>query len=183
MLRCGLTCTPPARTIVDLAQLATRAELVAWWTTAVVRREVSVDGVLAVAARLHHRGGTGLVHEVAVELGPEFESFLEVVLGGGLGVGRGGWWVPQLTIRHRGRVVARADFADPSTRTIVEADGFAFHGSTAQQRRDRQRDRLLARIGDWQTLRYGADDILRRLTATLEEIEAVRALRARRLAS
>jgi hypothetical protein len=177
LLRDGLPVTPVDRTLVDLAQILSHDDAMAAFTSAIVQRLTTVNHVLCVAGELPHRAGTGLVRRLAYELSPEFESCLELELGRGLRVRGWTYWTPQLRIIDTsGRVLARADFGDPVTRTRLEVDGFAYHGLPEQQQRDKARDRLLARSG-WLTLRFGASDIRDRLDQTLDEIGAVRAAR------
>lgn len=66
-------------------------------------------------------------------------------------------------------MLAVLDFACPRTRLAVEVDGWAFHGSKAQQQADRFRDRRLLRLG-WRTVRYTTEDVLRRPQQSLAEL-------------
>lgn len=178
VVRDDLPLTPPARTVSDLGQILERPALRVLFAEAVRRGDTSVDRVLHAADRVHHKAGTGLVREVAKELAPEFESFLELRLGEGFTARGLTWWQPQCPVYDRdGRLVARGDFGDNVSRTLIETDGFAYHGSPAQQARDKARDRKLARIGGWLTLRYGAVDVLEHLDETIDEAEAIRTAR------
>jgi very-short-patch-repair endonuclease len=76
-----------------------------------------------------------------------------------------------------GRVVARADFADPVCMLVVEVDGWAYHGSRSQQQQDKRRDRRLAGLG-WQTLRFTTEDVVGRIDSVVAEIIDVRAARS-----
>jgi very-short-patch-repair endonuclease len=53
----------------------------------------------------------------------------------------------QLEIRHGGRVVARADFAWPAQRVILEADGYLYHSTPRAFERDRSRRNTLEVAG------------------------------------
>jgi very-short-patch-repair endonuclease len=176
--------TSPARTVVDLAQFLERAELVEAFSYALQRRSVTVDSVLRTAAVVHHRAGTEQLRAVARELSPEFESYLEVLVGGAFRRRGLRCWIPQYIVRSPGgRFLARSDFADLESRTLLEADGFAYHGSKRQQARDKARDRMLARHG-WLTVRLVTEEVLTALEPSLDEVEVIRAVRrAERMAA
>jgi very-short-patch-repair endonuclease len=176
-MREGLPVTAVDRTLVDLAQVHTHQDVLDAFTSAIVHRLTTVDRVVRAAAGLHNRTGTGLIRDLAHELSQEFESHIEVELGKALRAR--GWthWTPQLrVVGSRGRLLARADFGDPLTKTLLEVDGFAYHGLPEQQQRDKARDRRLGR-GGWLTLRFSATEVRDRLEETLDEIAAARSTR------
>jgi hypothetical protein len=173
----GVRVTDAARTLVDLGQLLDRDQLVTAMTHALREKLCSLDEIGDNLFLLAHKAGTGLVREVSVELGPGFESFLEVVLGRGFIAGGVLGLIPQYEIHDAdGTLVAVADFADEEARLIFEADGWAAHGSPWQQARDRRRDRALLMRG-FQTVRYVTDDIMRTLPATVRDARMIRAMR------
>ena len=53
------------------------------------------------------------------------------------------------------------DFCWPSQRLVVEADGFAYHSSRDDYRRDRRRMNELERLG-WRVLRFSWEDVTQR---------------------
>ena len=65
--------------------------------------------------------------------------------------------VPQFEIRRDGRFLARADFAWPEQRVILEYDG-AWHADTAQLHRDRKRLNTLIDQG-WKVYHATAADL------------------------
>ncbi|HSK26095.1 MAG TPA: type IV toxin-antitoxin system AbiEi family antitoxin domain-containing protein [Jiangellales bacterium] len=172
-----LRVTEAARTVVDLGQLLDRDQLTAAMTHVLRERMCTLAQIEDELAELTHKAGTGLVREVVTELSPGFESYLEIVLGKGFARCGMQDLQPQLHIVDPdGTLIAIADFADKEARLLYEADGWAAHGSPAQQARDRRRDAALLERG-WQTVRYGTDDILRHLSATLAQARSIRASR------
>jgi len=173
----GVRVTTAARTLVDLGQLLDRDELVTAMTHALRERMCTLDQIDDILDLLAHKAGTGLVREVSVELGPGFESFIEVVLGRGFIAGGVLGLTPQFKIYDPdGSLVAIADFGDEEARLLFEADGWAFHGGPWQQARDRRRDRQLLLRG-WQTVRYVTNDIMCRLPDTVRDARMIRAVR------
>jgi predicted transcriptional regulator of viral defense system len=59
----------------------------------------------------------------------------------------------------QGRIIARADFAWPRERLIVEVDGFEFHSSRADYRKDRRRWNAFTRM-NWRVLRFSWEDVV-----------------------
>jgi len=173
MARDGLLLTPPVRTLVDLAQVLAREDLSAAIMRGLQLRLCTLEKVQALAPVFRTRAGAADLAAVLVELSPEFESHLEVLLGGGLNRAGLTRLHPQYKIRDgSGRVVARSDLADVVTKTAVEADGFACHGTPEQRARDERRDRALARLG-WLTVRCGTHDIVSNLAETVADVIAI----------
>jgi very-short-patch-repair endonuclease len=67
----------------------------------------------------------------------------------------------QYRVREHGQEVARVDFCWPEQRLVVEADGYAFHSSRDDYRRDRRRMNDLERLG-WRVLRFSWEDVTQR---------------------
>ena len=65
---------------------------------------------------------------------------------------------PQFRVMDGTRLVGRFDFAYPSARLIIEADGYRWHAGGAAWQRDRTRDNALNRLG-WTVLRFTAEDL------------------------
>jgi hypothetical protein len=132
-----------------------------------------LEKVEAVARTFRTRAGAADLTAVLAELQPEFESYLEERLGGGLHAAGLTRLEPQYEIRDdSGRLVARADLADVITKTDVEADGFAYHGLPEQRARDARRDKALGRLG-WMTVRCSTEDIVRNLSETVSDVIAI----------
>ena len=71
---------------------------------------------------------------------------------------------PELQLRvhdERGGLVARVDFAWPQARLVVEVDGFAYHSSREDVRKDHARAVRLTLLG-WRVLRFGWEDVVGR---------------------
>ena len=155
----GLACTGVARTLLDLARVLPLDEAV-----------VVADSALRLGAvrweRLSHlggamgRGATGprRVHQhLDPRSGSVLESLLRVLLA------EAGLPAPltQYRVLDHGDEVARVDFCWPGARLVVEADGYAFHSSRDDYRRDRRRMNELERLG-WRVLRFSWEDVTQR---------------------
>ncbi|HEV7209308.1 MAG TPA: type IV toxin-antitoxin system AbiEi family antitoxin domain-containing protein [Mycobacteriales bacterium] len=170
--RSGWPVTSPARTWVDCARAMDERLLEGCLANGMQRGLITprdVDRVLAVA---HHRAGTGLARRILIKFHPEWESLLSAALGRLL-EGAGIVLQPgyQLILPD-GQLVAVLDFADVVRRVAVEADGWAYHGSQAQQQRDRERDRMLLRLG-WRTVRFTSTDIGEHPGQLIDDLRAV----------
>lgn len=64
----------------------------------------------------------------------------------------------QFVVRKGGRFIARADFAWPAAKLVVEIDGFGPHSGRDAFQRDRRRQNALVNEG-WKVLRFTVDDI------------------------
>ena len=63
----------------------------------------------------------------------------------------------------------RLDFAHPETKTAVELDGYAYHSSTKQFTRDRQRYRDLIRHG-WKLFPFSGREVMSDVTRCVNEV-------------
>jgi Protein of unknown function (DUF559) len=175
--RGGLPVTPPARTVVDLAMCFGRDVLRDAIADVLLRRICTLGHVQTDVNRLTRRKGHAVLRATVAEFRPEFESVLEELVSSGFRRRAVPGFEPQYVVRDRlGCSLARVDFADAALKLAVEADGWAHHGSRAQQRRDKRRDRRLVQEG-WLVLRFTADEILGNLDAVIDEIQAVRSTR------
>jgi very-short-patch-repair endonuclease len=68
--------------------------------------------------------------------------------------------VRQYEVRHNRRLVARVDFAYPHANLAIEADGYHFHASAPDWRRDRMRQNALTSLG-WIVYSVTWDDTVR----------------------
>jgi hypothetical protein len=77
----------------------------------------------------------------------------------------------QLRIEDEGRLVARVDFAWPSARLVLEADGFAFHSSRRDFCSDRRRRNRLVLLG-WTVLHVTWEDVVADPDAVVQMVAA-----------
>jgi very-short-patch-repair endonuclease len=159
----NLRVTTVARTVVDLASVIGGHALELALESALRGRLVTLDQVRDALERSspNHRGRAGLRHLLDRHPGRPAESALEVLvwrvlLKGGLPPP-----VRQYAIRNRGRLLARVDFAYPHAKIAIEADGYRFHSSAPDWKRDRERQNALLRLG-WSVYRVTWDDASRR---------------------
>lgn len=147
--------TPPARTIVDLAQCLDERALNAVLLSAVRKQRATAQAVEAAAAGLHGRAGLAVLHRVTGLWTPQRESLLEDGLYDDIrSVLPASDVERQYDVRDRsGRLLGRADIAAPGLRLAFEADGLLFHSTDAQIAADQRRDRAFLGAG-WQTARF-----------------------------
>jgi very-short-patch-repair endonuclease len=162
--RDGMPVTSVIRTLTDLVLAWERPDAIALLDAAAHDRRFR--DLLEVGARLFGRHGAPVrarwLAEVDAGAESPLESRLRLVLGDrGLRPSETQFAV----VDEAGRLVARADFAYPEQRLLVEADGVAFHGDHAGDPRplhhDRERQNVLARLG-WRVLRFTWSDVLTR---------------------
>jgi hypothetical protein len=157
--RDGLRCTGVARTLSDLARVLDRTKAVVAVDSA-LRLGLVSPSELAPMGRALGRG-SGLLRKVHSTLDPKSGSVLETLLRLALADAGIPSPVTQYRVMEHGHEVARVDFCWPERRLIVEADGFAFHSSRDDYRRDRQRMNELERLG-WRVLRFTWEDVVHR---------------------
>jgi very-short-patch-repair endonuclease len=78
--------------------------------------------------------------------------------------------VAQYEVRDGTRLVARVDFAYPEARLAIEADGYRFHGTHRQWKKDLKRRTILAGLG-WRVLHFSWEDVHDRPAWVREETE------------
>jgi hypothetical protein len=167
----GIPVTTPARSLVDLAAVASYRKL-----RNAVRRSLSIERMTVALlarelARLRPcRGAVNLGRVLADGHAPTRSELEDVVLDLILG---GGFQMPDVNkpLRIAGRKVI-PDFRWPEQQLIVEADGAAWHENTVARADDAERQALLEAAGErvvrvtWeQALRRGAQTIRRLQTA------------------
>jgi very-short-patch-repair endonuclease len=74
--------------------------------------------------------------------------------------------------RHQNIEGHECDFIWRDQRLNVEVDGGAFHDTEIARRRDRRRDRTLARA-DWRVVRFGWDEVVNHPSDTLAEVRGL----------
>jgi hypothetical protein len=157
----GRPATAPAWTAVEVARGLRRPRALATLDAAL--RSATCDRRSLVRAAAAQAGRRGIVAvrdliplaDGAAESPMESEARL-VFIDGGLPSP-----VLQYEIVDRSRRVWRLDFAWPDRRLAVEYDGFDFHSSPAELRRDRQKRAALIELG-WNVISIVADDVRRR---------------------
>lgn len=156
----GLRCTDAVRTLRDLARVLPLERAVSAIDSA-LRQGLVQTGELVALGATRGRGAAG-VRRAASHADPLSGSVLESLLR--MAVARAG--LPPPRTQHRildehGDEVARVDFCWPEQRLVVEADGFAFHSTRDDYRRDRGRMNELERLR-WRVLRFTWEDVTQR---------------------
>lgn len=166
----GVPVTSVARTLVDLAAIASSRELERALAAAERERLCSPADIGALLDRYRFRRGSRHLRSL-LDTGttPAFtrseaeERLLGLLRSGGLPE-------PRMNVRLHGHDV---DCYWPHARLVVEVDGFAWHGSAHAFRRDRRRDSALAAAGihvlrlSWQQITDGRDRTLVELALAL----------------
>lgn len=146
--------TPPARTVVDLAQYLRERALSAVLLSAIRKNLATAEQVAAAAEPLTGRAGMAVLGRVVGLWSPDRESLLEDQLHEDVRAVWQGEIERQYEVRDRaGRLLGRADVAVPELRLAFEADGLLFHSTDAQIAGDQRRDRQFLAAG-WQTARF-----------------------------
>ncbi len=152
----GVPCTTLARTLLDLAESATRRELERACDRAAVLRTLDMAAVDAVLERANGRRGAGVLRAVLREHGAGStltrseleERFLSLCRATGNTPETVNLWVP-----FAAGGGAEADFAWPSRRLIAEVDGRDPHAARLSFEHDRRRDQQLMVLG-WRVVRF-----------------------------
>ncbi|NDL60270.1 DUF559 domain-containing protein [Phytoactinopolyspora mesophila] len=159
------------RTVVDLAGILDDTAFRRLLYDVLNRDVASIDELLAAAEDFGGKSGIALVRRTVDEFDPAFESGAEyeadeLFSGAGLSFER------QYEVHDNGILLARLDFADAVIKLGVEIDGARFHSSPGARFYDRERDRMLARLG-WHIERFSVDDIRRRPQSSLGHLRAI----------
>lgn len=159
-----------ARTVVDLASILKPNQLAGVVHDVLRREATSLEQILGVADALRGRRGTASLRRVLEEYDPVFESMIEQeaydhFAAAGLLLEK------QVEIYDGGWFVARADFADRERKLAIMIDGFRWHSTRKAINRDRQQERMLARLG-WTVLRFTTDDVRRLPSRMVQEVRA-----------
>jgi Protein of unknown function (DUF559)/Transcriptional regulator, AbiEi antitoxin len=75
-------------------------------------------------------------------------------------------------IWYQGRLLARADFAYPEVKLIIEIDGYSVHTNKTDRDRDRKRDRKLEALG-WTVIRFSWEEVRNDPLLVIRDIKAV----------
>jgi restriction endonuclease-like protein len=160
--RAGIVVTTPARTLVDLADVAARRTLERAideadyldldWSGAAPRHGRSGSGLLASVLAVHTPGST----RTRSELEELFLAFCE----------DRGFPRPEVNVCIEGY---ECDFVWREPRLIVETDGAAAHGTHRARERDRVRDAVL-QVEGWRVIRVTWVRLLREGEALAEQL-------------
>ena len=168
----GIQVTGALRTFLDLAGVLHRDELEVVRDDAIRRNLFTAASGLSLLGRLgrlrpgYRLAEAALTPALTTTAVPESvleTRFLQVIRHAGLSAP-----VPQYRISDGARTI-RVDFAYPDARLAIELDGDAYHWGERADRRDNERDRLLARVG-WRILRFTWHDITRRPSQVVTDV-------------
>lgn len=179
--RYGVLVTKPARSLVDLAATGTQEQLVEAVNKALVTRLLSVDAIEAEIARRSTRGrmGAAQLRQLLAEEGyldAPLPSALEARLRRlvrRLGIRQP---VPEVVAGEEGQY--RLDLAWQEILFAIEVDGFAWHHSPEQKRRDELRRQRLREAGwtllvfDWWQLTKQAVWVASEICTTYQRLMA-----------
>jgi very-short-patch-repair endonuclease len=140
----GIPVTAPARTLLDLAEVATARELERAFDEAITQRLTTYPALAAAVQQANgHRGIRALrellarTEEPTITRSEAEERFLALTREADLPA-------PQVNARVGAHIV---DFLWPDRRLVVEVDGYRFHASRTAFERDRRRDADLNATG------------------------------------
>jgi very-short-patch-repair endonuclease len=150
----GIPVTSPARTLVDLAHLLHRDELVRALREAMFRRLYDRAAVEDALTRRPSRALADLLSEASVTQSMLEDHFLAICSRHRL---------PTPKVQHR-IGAKRYDFAWPGERVVVETDSWLAHGTPYAFQADRSQTNALQLAG-WLVLRFTWADLTRRSRA------------------
>ena len=141
----GIRVTTPARTLYDLASVASARELEQALAEALARRLTTISRIRKLLSRHRHERGTGrlqLLAEVGVgdparTRSEAEELFLALIRKAGLPVPETNTFMEDFEV----------DCLWPAEKLVVEIDGYAFHSSPRAFEHDRERDSALGAAG------------------------------------
>jgi Protein of unknown function (DUF559)/Transcriptional regulator, AbiEi antitoxin len=161
----GIPLTAVARTLVGIAGVVPVRTLEKAVRAAERKSLLDVEAALALCVP-GRRGAEALREILGRDFGPALGTrselelrFLELCEGHGLPMPAVNVWVEGLLV----------DAIWPAQRLIVELDGFEFHRTRADQRRDAERDRRLTLAG-YAVLRFGWHDVVGQPGGTAQAI-------------
>jgi very-short-patch-repair endonuclease len=174
----GFPCTSAARTIIDLAAVASERHL-SWAIDSAVRDGLSSPTFLRkrlTSLRGSGRAGVRLLDELMVDTGGESDlerRFLGLIRTAGLPRP-----VCQQIVRRDGVTIARVDFRFVGTRVVVEVSGRRGHVSDAERAKDAWRRNELQAAG-FVVLEFTNDQIRRSPAAVIATLRLHLGLGAR----
>ncbi|HLF69736.1 MAG TPA: type IV toxin-antitoxin system AbiEi family antitoxin domain-containing protein [Actinomycetota bacterium] len=172
----GIPVTNVERTLMDLCAVIPLGRVARGLDEALMRGLTSVESIRGWLGEVGGRGrrGAGILRNLVDERAPMprgLESVLEVkvmriIRSAGLPLP-----TPQYELRDGSRVLARLDFAYPSRKFAIEADGFKYHGGRTAWRKDLDRNNVIAAMG-WQVLHVTWDDLRDRRAKFISDVTA-----------
>jgi very-short-patch-repair endonuclease len=173
-LRAGIPTTGMERTLLDLAAVASAGRVGLALDDALRRRSTTLEAVRDTLSGSRNRPGTRCLRRL-LEARDERDSIVESHLESALLRLLRERGVPPPSPQHRvvqgDQLVARLDFAYPSVKLGIEADGYRWHGGRERWMRDLRRENRLKLLG-WTILRFSWDDIRERPEMVLSQIHA-----------
>jgi very-short-patch-repair endonuclease len=166
--------TSPLRTVVDCMRTSAAPSALAVVEDALRTGRVSIDDVRTKVQALRGPGSTR-ARQILGWVDLRAESPLESALRGILleaGITR---FQPQFPVYDGEHRVARADLGDPTTRVVLEAEGFLWHGQREQLSRDAQRYDDMVALG-YRVLRFTSDHLADRPAWVLETVRRTLAM-------
>ncbi|HWC08920.1 MAG TPA: DUF559 domain-containing protein, partial [Solirubrobacterales bacterium] len=175
----GVTCTTPARTLVDEAGRLGTSSLRTLVEQAAVRKLLDLPELDAALVRANGRRGVRALQAILIDWRsddgtvPDLRSVFEARVLPRLLALR----VPRPLVNHSIEVEGRTlipDFLWPEQRLIVETDGRETHETAAAFQRDRERDQRLLAAGyrisrvTWAQMRDDLDGVVARIAKSLE---------------
>lgn len=172
----AIPATAIERTLIDLAAVVSIGEAARALDAALRRRITSLDSLRELLDELgrDRRPGAGTLRRLVEERDDRdrlLESRLEAKLLRVLRSRAVPLPVAQFRVLDGDAFVARLDFAYPSQRVGVEADGYRWHGSPERWRRDLRRENRLKLLG-WTLLRFSWEDVHDRPELVASQIRA-----------
>ncbi|MPV50820.1 DUF559 domain-containing protein [Pseudactinotalea sp. HY160] len=172
----GLVVADPVRTLVDLAATLSSRDLQAVLHDGIFKKIVTLNALYdGLSEPRHVPGFSALRREIEV-FDRESDSGREAEAGR-LFRRAGMSFIRRYEVWGDEGGHAILDFAHVPLKLDVEIDGAAYHADPAAQARDRERDRMLIRLG-WQVLRIPATDVRTRPDDVVELVRAALAQRA-----
>jgi very-short-patch-repair endonuclease len=168
----GIPATAVERTLVDLAIVATQAQVGLALDSALRAGSTSIKAIEASMQLTPGRAGTRLLNQLLsmrdgrdAVLESQLEStFLNLLRRHDLPGP-----VAQHEVRDGARLLARLDFAYPACRLGIETDGYRWHSGRERWRNDIRRDNQLKLLG-WTILRFTWEDVHRRPAVVVAQI-------------
>ncbi|HEX2701535.1 MAG TPA: type IV toxin-antitoxin system AbiEi family antitoxin domain-containing protein [Acidimicrobiales bacterium] len=173
VVRRGIPCTDPLRTVADLAALGERGILEIALDRGIAGGLFSVGAIRAELERRAGKGrrGVGLLRACVTERLDDdggrtscLESPMDrLIVRQRLPLPERQFWLPNTRYR--------LDYAWPSAKLAVEVDGYESHAGLDAFRSERARQNVLVLLG-WTVLRFTSDDVRRRAPVVAEQIRA-----------
>jgi very-short-patch-repair endonuclease len=157
----GIPVTGVERTLLDLAAVVTPQRAGLALDDALRRDLTTLDALRVALPTRRGRAGSAILRQLLDardERDAVLESRLESSLLRLLRDHHLPLPIPQHRVTLAGELVARLDFAYPSHRLAIEADGYRWHGGRERWRKDVRRENRLKLMG-WTLLRFSWEDV------------------------